>query len=109
MSTAEKELVQKLIGDPAKLPPGTRWMIHYKLIGHNHPDPRYKPIGIWITGPGPGLDLEMRYLPGNEEEEDDANWIINRLVERGVKGLPEDFLEYHQQSMSGYRGMLEAI
>lgn len=56
-------------------------------------------------GPGPGLDIIMEYLPGNEETQEDADWLINRLVERGIKSLPDDFLEYHRSTMSPYRGM----
>lgn len=30
---------------------------------------------------------------------------MNRLVEDGIKSLPDDFLEYHRATMSPYRGM----
>jgi hypothetical protein len=36
---------------------------------------------------------------------EEANWVINRLVENDIKSLPEDFLEYHRSTMSPYRGM----
>jgi hypothetical protein len=68
-------------------------------------NPHYEPIGVWVQGPGPGLDLVIEYLPGNPEAQEDADWIINRLVENGVKLLPEDFLEYHQASFSPYCGI----
>jgi len=36
---------------------------------------------------------------------DNAQWVVNRLVEQGVRGLPDDFLAYHQSALSQYRGM----
>jgi hypothetical protein len=66
--------------------------------------PHYEPIGVWVQGPGPGLDIIMEYLPGNDEFQEDADWVINRLVERDIKSIPDGFLEYHQQTMSPYRG-----
>jgi len=85
-----------------------RYMVEYALRDRVK-DPHYEPIGVWVQGPGPGLDIEMAYLPGNAEAEEEAEWVINRLVEAGVKNLPEDFLEYHQQTLSPYRGMRGAI
>lgn len=79
-------------------------MIEYALHDRDT-DPHYEPIGAWVHGPGPGLDIIMEYLPGNEEFAEDADWVINRLVENDIRSLPEDFLEYHQQTMSPYRGM----
>jgi len=81
-----------------------RYMVEYALRDRIK-DPHYEPIGVWVQGPGPGLDIEMAYLPGNAEAEEEAEWVINRLVEAGVKNLAEDFLEYHQQTLSPYRGM----
>lgn len=81
-----------------------RYMIEYALRDRDT-NPHYKPIGVWVQGPGLGLDIVMGYLPGNEEFQEDADWIINRLVENDVKSLPEDFLEYHRATMSLYRGM----
>lgn len=52
-----------------------------------------------------GPDVVVDYLPGNDEFAEGANWVINRLVENDIKSLPEDFLEYHQATMSPYRGM----
>ncbi|MHB1462029.1 MAG: hypothetical protein ACYC1M_12160 [Armatimonadota bacterium] len=67
--------------------------------------PHYEPIGVWVQGYGAGLDIVMEYLPGNAEAQDEADWVLNRLVEKGVKSLPEGFLEYHRATMSPYRGM----
>lgn len=81
-----------------------RYMIEYALRDRQR-DPHYEPIGVWVQGPGPGLDLVIEYLPGNPEAQEEADWIINRLVENEVKSLPEDFLEYHRKTLSPYRGM----
>lgn len=67
-------------------------------------NPHYEPIGVWVQGPGPGLDIIMEYLPGNDDFQEDADWVINRLVENDIKSLVDGFLEYHQQTMSSYRG-----
>ena len=85
-----------------------RYMIEYVLRDRLR-DPHYEPIGVWVQGPGPGLDLVIEYLPGNAETQEEADWIINRLVENGIKSLPEDFLEYHQSTISPYRGMRGAV
>jgi hypothetical protein len=82
-----------------------RYMIEYALRGCNTKHSRYEPIGVWVQGPGPGLDILMEYLPGNEDYQDDANWVINRLVENDIRSLPEGFLEYHRETMSPYNGM----
>jgi hypothetical protein len=79
-------------------------MIEY-AIRERLRDPHYEPIGVWVQGPSPGLDLVIEYLPGNPEAQGEANWIINRLVEKGIKSLPKGFLEYHQSTISPYRGM----
>ncbi len=68
-------------------------------------NPHYEPIGVWVRGPGPGLDIEMAYLPGNEKYQEEADWAINRLVENDIKSLPDDFPEYHRSTLSPYRGM----
>ncbi len=51
----------------------------------------------------------MEYLPGNDEFAEDADWVINRLVERDIRSLPHEFLGFHQQSMPPYRGMFGEI
>lgn len=81
-----------------------KYMIEYALRDRIR-GPRYEPIGVWAQGPGPGLDLVIEFLPGNADAEEDAQWIVNRLVEQGVRSLPDDFLAYHQGSLSQYRGM----
>lgn len=81
-----------------------RYMIEYALRDRDT-NPHYEPIGVWAQGSGPGLDVEMAYLPGNEDYQEEADWVINRLVEDGIRSLPEDFLEYHRSTMSPYRGM----
>jgi len=81
-----------------------RYMIEYALRDGDR-NTRYEPIGVWVQGPGPGLDIVMEYLPGNDDPQEDADWVINRLVENDIKSLPDDFLEYHRAAMSPYRGM----
>ena len=71
---------------------------------------KYEPVGVWVQGPGPGLDVVVRYLPGNEDEQQEAEWVLNRLVENDVAELPHDFLEHHAVEMpaySGIRGLVE--
>ncbi len=81
-----------------------RYMIEYALRDRDT-NPRYEPIGVWVQGPGTGLDILMEYLLGNDEFAEDADWVINRLVENDIRSLPEDFLEYHQATMSPYCGI----
>ncbi|MFH2074025.1 MAG: hypothetical protein ABIJ57_01585 [Pseudomonadota bacterium] len=81
-----------------------KYMIEYALRDRNRA-PRYEPIGVWVQGPGPGLDLGLEILPGHTEAEEEAQWVINRLVEQGVRSLGEDFLDYHHRTLSPYRGM----
>jgi len=85
-----------------------RYMIEYALRDRLR-NPHYEPIGVWVQGPGPGLDLVIEYLPGNPEAQGEADWIINRLVENGVKSLPENFLEHYQAALSPYAGMRGSI
>ena len=80
-----------------------RYRIEYALRDRIR-EPRYDPIVVWVQGPGPGLDLVIEFLPGHAEQKE-AEWIINRLVENDVRSLPEDFLAYHQATLSPYRGM----
>jgi hypothetical protein len=81
-----------------------RYMIEYALRDRIR-DPRYEPVGVWVQGSGPGLDLVIEFLPGNTDARQEADWIINRLVENGIRSLPEDFLAYHQTTLPAYRGM----
>ena len=81
-----------------------RYMVEYALRDRIR-EPRYEPVGVWVQGPGPGLDLVIEFLPGNAEAREEAEWIVNRLVENDIRSLPEDFLAYHQATLSPYRGM----
>jgi hypothetical protein len=80
------------------------YMVEYKLVKG-----RYVPIGVWCVGPGGGLDVEVRMLPRHAEEQEEADWVINRLVESGVEHVGREFLEYHQETLSPYRGMRSKI
>ena len=80
-----------------------RGFTEYALEGTDDA-PVWKPIGVWVQGPGLGLDVAMSYLPGYEDQQEEADWVLNRLVENDVKELAADFLEYHQQN-GGYRVM----
>jgi len=62
----------------------------------------FRPIGVWMHNPADG-DVDIYYEDPECPESDEANWILNRLVEGGLK-TPDDFLDYHQQR-AGYRGM----
>lgn len=84
-----------------------RYLIESRLVNLNPPE--YKPVGIWVQGPGPGLDILMEYLPGNEDLQEEADWVVNRLVEADVKTLAPDFLEYHRETLSPYRGVRSEI
>lgn len=81
-----------------------RYMIEYALRDRDT-NPRYEPVGVWVQGPGPGLDILMEFVPDNEGAQEEADWVINRLVENDIKSLPKDFLEYHRATMSPYSGM----
>ena len=78
-------------------------MKQYKLI-----DGEYKKIGVW-TMPFDRMSLEIEIDDAYEEEQEEANWILNRLVEADSFPLPKDFLEYWQQQMSPYDGMMGKI
>ncbi len=81
-----------------------RYMVEYALVERDT-NAHYEPIGVWVQGPGPGLDIVMEYLPGYEDAQEESDWVINRLVENDIKSLSDDFLEYHRATMSPYRGM----
>ena len=85
-----------------------KYMIEYALRDRIR-EPRYEPIGVWVQGQGPGLDLVIEFLSGNADAEEDAQWVVNRLVEQGVRSLPDDFLAYHQGTLSQYRGMRGSV
>jgi len=52
-------------------------------------------------------DVDKYYLDQSCPEAEEANWVINRLVEAELK-TPPDFLEFHQQR-AGYRGMRGSV
>ena len=80
------------------------YMVEYKLVGD-----AYVPIGVWCVGDSPGLDVEIRMLPGHADEQEEADWVINRLVENGVEHVGREFLVYHQETLSPYRGMRSKV
>ncbi len=80
-----------------------RYMIDRRAVIENGEVVGYEPIGVWVQGPG-SMDIEVYYLPGVVEWDQDGFWVINRLVELGVKVLPEGFLEYHRDTQSPYHG-----
>lgn len=85
-----------------------RYMVDCVLRHDEKGQPWYEPVGVWVQGPGPGLDIEMFYIDSNDPavlaRKDEANWVLNRLVEADATSLPEDFLEYHRQTRSPYDG-----
>ena len=85
-----------------------RYMVDCVLRHDKKGKPSYAPVGVWVQGPGPGLDIEMFYIEGDDSailaRKDEANWVINRLVERDVVTLPDGFLDYHRQTRSPYDG-----
>jgi hypothetical protein len=90
-----------------------RYMIDCILKKGAGGPPVYEPVGVWVQGPGPGLDLEMFYRNSREakvlERKEEANWVLNRLVEAGVVSLPEDFLDSHRRTRSPYDGAFGEI
>ena len=85
-----------------------RYMIDMILREDKDGQPLYEPVGVWVQGPGPGLDIEMFYLDSRDPKvlarKEEADWVINRLVENDATSLPDDFLEYHRQTRSPYDG-----
>ena len=90
-----------------------RYMIDSILADRQATVPEYVPVGVWVQGPGPGLDVEMYYLDrglnGLADRKDEAAWVVNRLVEVGAASFPSDFLEYHRLSRSPYDGFFSEI
>lgn len=72
---------------------------------------RYEMVGVWIQGFGPGLDVEMFYKDAKlaREREQEAAWVINRMVESGLTTLQPDFLEFHRESRSALDGVFGEI
>ena len=90
-----------------------RYMIDSILVDRRASIPEYVPVGVWVQGPGPGLDVEMYYLDrgpnGLADRKNEAAWVVNRLVEAGATSLLADFLEYHRLSRSPYNGVFSEI
>ena len=90
-----------------------RYMIDMILRGEKDGQPVYEPVGVWVQGPGPGIDIEMFYIDSRDpkvaQRKEAADWVINRLVENDATSLPDDFLEYHRQSRLPYDGAFLAI
>jgi len=78
-------------------------MKQYKLV-----DDEYKEIGIW-TMPVDRMSLEIEIDDAYPDDQEESNWIINRLVEADAFPLPDEFLEYWQQQLSPYGGMMGKI
>ena len=79
-----------------------RYFIEYK-----RPDPNkweLIPIGVWAHGVDDRSAFEVGYVPGNDAEEWDAQCVVNRIVEQGIRELPGDFLEQHRDGISIYLG-----
>lgn len=66
----------------------------------------FQPIGVWMHNPDDG-DVDMLYSDKSCPEAEEANWVINRLVEADLK-TPPDFLDFHQQR-AGYLGMRRPV
>lgn len=90
-----------------------RYMIDNIIESRSTALPKYRPVGVWIQGPGPGLNVEMFYVDSKDnaviERKEAAEWVVNRLVENGVVNLPDDFFEYHRASRSDYDGTFSEI
>lgn len=78
-------------------------MKQYKLVGDE-----YKEIGVW-TMPEDRMGLDIEIDDAYPDEQEEANWILNRLVEAEAFPLPEDFLKYWQEQFSPYEGMMGKI
>jgi len=78
-------------------------MIIHKFIDYrfNQPVDGLLPVDVWMHNWVDGVDIF--HVDESCPEFEEANWVINRLVEARVK-TPSDFLEYYQQ-WAGYRRM----
>jgi len=77
------------------------------FIEYKRPDPNkweLIPIGVWAHGVDDRSAFEVGYVPGFGAEEWDAQCVVNRIVEQGIKELPEDFLERHRDAVPVYLG-----
>lgn len=78
-------------------------MKQYKLVGDE-----YVEIGLW-TMSGDRMGLEIEIDDRFKEDKEEADWILNRLVEADSFPLPDDFLEHWQRNLSPYDGMMGNI
>ena len=79
-----------------------RYFIEYK-----RPDPNkweMIPIGVWAHSVDNRSAFDVGYVPGFDAEEWDAQCVVNRIVEQGIRELPVDFLEQHREGISIYLG-----
>ena len=67
------------------------------------------PIGVWVQGPGPGLDIHWQFLPGETEAEERAEGMMRNLKSAGMLGLPAGFMERLQDSLNIYKGQRSYI
>lgn len=77
------------------------------FIEHKRPDPNkweFMPIGVWAHGVDDRSAFEVSYVPGYDDEEWDAQSVINSIVEQGIRELPDDFLEQHREAVPVYLG-----
>ncbi len=77
------------------------------FIEHKRPDPNkweFVPIGVWAHGVDDRSAFEVGYVPGYDDEEWDAQCVINSIVEQGIRELPDDFLEQHREAVPVYLG-----
>ena len=64
-------------------------MIEFALRGRIG-SPHYEPIGAWVQGPGPGIDLVIKFRPGYDKARKDAEKVIDQLAENGMLALPDE-------------------
>ncbi len=79
-----------------------RYFIEYKRTDPNKWE--MIPIGVWAHGVDDRSAFDVGYVPGNDAEEWDAQCVVNRIVEQGIRELPGDFLELHRDGISIYLG-----
>lgn len=88
-----------------------RYMIDNVLRG-SKAAPRYEPVGVWAHCQETG-EIEMYYVENQaadvQARREEADWVINRLVEGGLQTVPDDFLDYHRRTRSPYDGTFSEI
>lgn len=68
--------------------------------GHHY----YQPIGVWAHGLGGGLNVYGLYLSEETEAQEKADWMLNDLIEAGVRTLPADWLQRKAAGIGLYQG-----